>query len=170
MITFFFILFSVAAIASAVLMLMNRNAVYSAVFLIVTFFSLAGLYFLLEAPFLGIVQIIVYAGAIMVLFLFVIMLLNLGQETRLPIGQSQQLFIGLAFSALLLIPLITFVLSGWQLLAKPSAEAISAPGNVENLGVLLFTKYLYPFEVASVLLLVGIVGAIIMGRKKLPKD
>ena len=87
MISFFFFFFSVIVIASAIVMILHKNPVYSALFLIITFFGIAGFYFLLEAQFLAIVHIIVYAGAIMVLFLFVIMLLNLRQEARMPIGK-----------------------------------------------------------------------------------
>jgi NADH-quinone oxidoreductase subunit J len=164
MITFFFILFAATALISAVLMISHKNPVYSAVFLIVTFFSIAGMYFLLDAPFLGIIQIIVYAGAIMVLFLFVMMLLNQGRESGLPIGKTRQTVIGLLFSALLFAPLFLILWSGWFALTKDQHPAMS--GSVEKLGLLLFSKYLYPFEIASLLLLVGIVGAIILGRKK----
>jgi len=168
MITFFFVLFSLMAIASAIVMISHKNPVYSAVFLIVTFFSIAGMYFLLDAPFLGIVQIIVYAGAIMVLFLFVIMLLNIGEETRLPVGRYRQTIIAVLFAVLLLLPLVVIIWSGWSMLS-PSLNA-NQTGTVEQLGTLLFSKYLYPFEIASLLLLVGIVGAIILGRKKKPNE
>jgi len=172
MTTIFFFIFAVVAIGSAILMLVHRNPVYSALFLIVTFFSIAGFYFLLEAQFLGIVQIIVYAGAIMVLFLFVIMLLNLRQEVRLPIGQPYQVMFGVLFSVLLFLQLFLIVRAGVKLgrVGPFSPEKINAAGNVEVLGGVLFTKYLFPFEVASVLLLVAMVGAIILGRKKLPKE
>jgi len=172
MTTVFFFIFAVLAIASAIAMLVHRNPVYSALFLILTFFSIAGFYFLLEAQFLGIVQIIVYAGAIMVLFLFVIMLLNLRQEMRFPIGRGFQVIFGLVFVVLLFIQLFLIARAGVQLgqVGSFSPEKINAVGNVEVLGGMLFTKYLFPFEVASVLLLVGIVGAIILGRKKLPKE
>ncbi len=172
MIPVFFFIFAVLAIASAVLMVAHKNPVYSAIFLIVTFFSIAGFFFLLDAQFLGIVQIIVYAGAIMVLFIFVIMLLNLRREVRLPIGRPYQVLFGGLFSLILLVQLIFLARAGTMLAQSgnfPPAK-INAVGSVEILGGMLFTRYLFPFEVASVLLLVGIVGAIILGRKKLPKE
>jgi NADH-quinone oxidoreductase subunit J len=172
MITFFFFLFAVVAIASAIAMVLHKNPVYSALFLIMTFFGVAGFYFLLEAQFIAIVQIIVYAGAIMVLFLFVIMLLNLRQETRAPIGRPLQLFFGAGFSILLLAQIFLITRAG-TLTSKVGEfppEKINAMGSAETLGGVLFTEYLFPFEAASVLLLVGMIGAIILGRKQLPKE
>jgi len=164
----FFILFSVILLAAAILMVASRNPIYSALFLVVAFFAMAGLYFLLGAPFLSIVQIIVYAGAIMVLFLFVIMLLNLRDEERTPIGQPRQVAFGILLAIILLVQLLLLAALGSRRVV--SGISGSPLGTVEALGGSLFSQYLYPFEVASVLLLVGIVGAIIMGRKKLPKE
>lgn len=168
MIVILFLFFTLILITAAVLVVVNRNPVYCAIFLIIAFFAIAGLYFLLGAPFLSIVQIIVYAGAIMVLFLFVIMLLNLRQEIRLPIGRYYQIIFGALLSLILLVQLIFFVISGYRLRTVIPERSFS--GTVENLGLALFNKYLYPFEIASVLLLVGMLGAIVLGRKKLPKD
>ncbi len=172
MVTGFFIVFAVIAIVSAVLMITHRNPVYSALFLILTFFSIAGFYFLLEAQFIAIVQIIVYAGAIMVLFLFVMMLLNLRREIRTPIGRPYQVALGSGFALLLLIQLFWITKAGLNLrdVGEFSPEKINEIGSVEVIGSQLFTKFLFPFEAASVLLLVGIIGAIILGRKKLPKE
>lgn len=172
MITIFFVVFAVVAIVSAVLMITNRNPVYSALFLILTFFALAGFYFLLEAQFIAIVQIIVYAGAIMVLFLFVMMLLNLKREIRTPIGRPYQVALGSGFSLLLLIQLFLFTKTGLNLsgIGEFSPEKINQIGSVEMIGSQLFTNYLFPFEAASILLLVAIIGAIILGRKKLPNE
>ena|SRR3990172_1247274 len=169
MIEFFFVLFSLIAIVAAILMVSHKNPVYSVMYLIVSFFCMAGLYFLLEAPFLGIVQIVVYAGAIMVLFLFVIMLLNLREEV-LSIGNSYQVYFGIFVSILLLFQLGFFIWTGWSVVMENTSGRSDIIGSVENLGLLLFSKYLYPFEVASVLLLVAIIGAIILGRKKLPNE
>ncbi len=170
--TFFFVFFSVLAIAAAVLMITHKNPVYSALFLIVTFFAIAGFYFLLGAQFLAIVQIIVYAGAIMVLFLFVMMLLNLRREVRLPLGRPLQIALSSLLAVALLLQILFVTISTLQTKAVGDfpPEKIDAVGSVEALGGKLFTAYLYPFEAASVLLLVGIVGAIILGRKKLPKE
>ncbi len=168
MVAFLFFIFATMLVASAILMVAHKNPVYNAVFLIVAFFSIAGLYFLLGAQFLSVVQIIVYAGAIMVLFLFVIMLLNLGSEARLPIGKPYQIFFGGIFALILVIQLLLILSIGLGKFA--SLSETPRFGSVESLGLALFSKYVYPFEVASVLLLVGIVGAIILGRKKLPKE
>jgi NADH-quinone oxidoreductase subunit J len=169
MIPILFFLFAGLAIAGAILMVTHRNPVYSAIFLITTLFSLAGLYFLLGAQFLSVVQVIVYAGAIMVLFLFVIMLLNLSDEERLPVGRPWQIGFGVILAILFLGQLLTLVAGSTRLFGQLSGQ-ISSFGGVENLGKALFSTYLYPFEIASVLLLTGIVGAIILGSKKLPKE
>jgi len=169
MIPILFFLFAGLAIAAALLMVTHKNPVYCAIFLIITFFALAVLYFLLGAQFLSVVQVIVYAGAIMVLFVFVIMLLNLSEEARLPAGRSYQTGFGIAFAAILAVQLLVMVAAGTRLIGSLTGEA-PASGTVEKLGATLFSTYLYPFEVASVLLLTGIVGAIILGSKKLPKE
>jgi len=171
MIWFFFILFAALAIFSAIRTITHKNPVYSAVFLIITFFAIAGCYYLLQAPFLSIVQIIVYAGAIMVLFLFVIMLLDLKEEIRLPLRRSYQIGFALLLSCMLLAQAVLFILSAIPKFARPAGSAEApALGRVEAVGLQLYTRFLYPFEIASLLLLVGIVGAIILGRKKLPKE
>jgi len=172
MIWVLFIALAVLAVISALIMVLHKNPVYSAVFLILTFFALAGCYYLLEAPFLSIVQVIVYAGAIMVLFLFVIMLLQVKEEMRLPVNKPFQIGFSVLFAAMLLAQLLLIVLAAGPLLsgAGPGAGGTAALGHVEALGLALFTDYIYPFEIASLLLLVGIIGAILMGRKKLPNE
>ncbi|HOT96159.1 MAG TPA: NADH-quinone oxidoreductase subunit J [bacterium] len=169
MIPILFFLFAGLAITGAILMVTHRNPVYSAIFLILTFFSLAGLYFLLGAQFLSVVQVIVYAGAIMVLFLFVIMLLNLTEEVRLPLGRPFQIGLGTLFAVILAAQFLIFVAAGSALYGRLTGQ-YAVFGGVENLGRTLFSAYLYPFEIASVLLLTGIVGAIILGSRKLPKE
>ncbi|HNW58563.1 MAG TPA: NADH-quinone oxidoreductase subunit J [bacterium] len=169
MIPVLFFLFAGLAIAGAVLMVTHKNPVYSAVFLILTFFALAGLYFLLGAQFLSIVQVIVYAGAIMVLFLFVIMLLNLADEVQLPLGQRRSIALGVLMAVVLAVQLLVFVAAGHALFGRLTGQ-YGVFGGVESLGKGLFSTYLYPFEIASVLLLTGIVGAIILGSRKLPKE
>ena len=172
MTTFFFFFFAVIVIASAIVMVLHKNPVYSVLFLVITFFGIGGFYFLLEAQFLAIVHIIVYAGAIMVLFLFVIMLLNLRQETRMPIGRPFQALFGSIFAVLLLAQIVLIINKGTisGKIGIFSPEKINEFGSVEVIGVSLFTDYLFPFEAASVLLLIGMVGAIVLGRKQLPKD
>ncbi len=172
MVTVFLYLFGLLAILSALGMIFHKNPVYSALFLVIAFFSLAGIYALLGAQFLSIVQVMVYAGAIMVLFLFVIMLLNLRNEIRLPIGRPFQVIFGVIFGILLLVQgfLILKASSVSGALGVFPQSRVDQIGSVEALGTLLFTKYLLPFELASVLLLIGMVGAILLGRKKLPNE
>jgi NADH-quinone oxidoreductase subunit J len=172
MVIVFMYLFGIIAILSALAMIFHRNPVYSALFLVATFFSLAGIYAMLGAQFLSIIQVMVYAGAIMVLFLFVIMLLNLRNEIRLPIGRPFQVIFGVLFGIFLFIEGYLVLKAGsisGTMGAFPQSR-VDQIGSVEALGTLLFTKYLLPFELASVLLLVGMVGAIILGRKKMPNE
>jgi NADH-quinone oxidoreductase subunit J len=165
---FFFILLAVLAVGSAVVMITHKNPVYSAIFLIITFFAIAGCYYLLQAPFLSVVQILVYAGAIMVLFLFVIMLLNVREESRLAAHSRAQLLWALLFSGILLAQILLFIVAAIPTLRTISGAGSAATlGEIEPLGLLLYTKYIYPFEIASLLLLVGIIGAIVLGRKNL---
>jgi NADH-quinone oxidoreductase subunit J len=163
-----FYVFSAAAVLTALLVITHRNAVYSAIFLVATFFCLAGLYVLLNAQFIAAVQVIVYAGAIMVLFLFVIMLLSSGAATpREPL--SFQRFFGFVFAALLLLQTVALFHAVKLTGARHGAytqEVVRTQGHSELIGRLLFTKYLYPFEVVSILLLIAIVGAVVLGRKK----
>jgi NADH-quinone oxidoreductase subunit J len=160
----FFILAGVALI-SGVLVVFQTHPLRSALWLIVNFFAVAGIYLLAHAEFIAAIQVIVYAGAIMVLFLFVIMLLNLRQPeepARRPhIGQK---FLGVvlaAFTALLLI-------YGFSQAKLPPSRAL-APGlgNTESIARSLFTDYLLPFEVTSILLLVAIVGAVVLAKTRL---
>lgn len=162
-----FLVLAIIAIATAVGMLISRNAVYSALFLILNFVTVAVFYLLLGAPFIAMAQITVYAGAIMVLFLFVIMLLGadaLPQTEVLP--WQKPLAIGLA---VVLAAEATFLLIKK---ARPAGD-ILAPGeaantmdNLRELGMALFTDYLLPFEVTSILLLVAMVGAIVLTNRQ----
>jgi NADH-quinone oxidoreductase subunit J len=161
------IFFGLAAVAliSGVLVVFQTHPLRSALWLIVNFFSVAGIYLLLHAEFIAAIQIIVYAGAIMVLFLFVIMLLNLRQPeepTRRPYaGQKVAGFILTVAAAFFL----TYGLA--QVKMSPAAPAKPGLGNTESIAALLFTDYLLPFEVTSVLLLVAIVGAVVLSKSKL---
>ncbi len=159
-----FLVLSVAAVVSAILMITRRNPVTSALFLVFNFFIIATLYLFLRAQFIAIIQITVYAGAIMVLFLFVIMLLNLGEDKllkwRLTSGKTVAVLVGFA----MLLEVLQFVTS---LTSKsglsPRAESI---GTVESIGKVLFSSYIFPFEMTSMLLLAAIVGAILLAKKK----
>jgi len=161
-----FYLLGAGAITSAVMMVMQRNPVVSAIYLISNFFCIAALYLLLRAQFLAVIQIIVYTGAIMVLVVFVIMLLNLGDEQKLTEKFSIKKIIGtvLVFGFLLeLLYLIGFSDSATTSSIHPDSVNI---GTVENLGSALFGRFLLPFEMTSVLLLAAIVGAVVLAKKR----
>ncbi|MFK7972698.1 MAG: NADH-quinone oxidoreductase subunit J [Bacteroidia bacterium] len=158
--TIFFWFFALLGIAGGLGLILNRNPVYAALSLILNFFSIAGLYLSLQAEFIAVVQIIVYAGAIMVLFLFVIMLLNLSDEEGLKRFDSRRglaFILGLGFLAELL-----YATSGLQ-------QTTLAPGyefgSVDKIGEALFTEYLFPFEIISAILIVALIGAIAVARK-----
>lgn len=164
-----FILLAIVATVTAILVIAQRNPVASAIYLIVTFFALAGIYLLLEAQFIAIIQVLVYAGAIMVLFLFVIMLLNLEKEKKLIARQRLQKILGVFLGGILLgqIGLIfkSVLIEGSKGNFPP--EKVAALGNTEVVARLLFTDFLLPFEITSVLLLVAIIGAIVLAKKQL---
>lgn len=162
-----FYVLSVCAIASALLVVTRRSPVISALFLVVNLFCLAGLYLTLHAQFIAVIQIIVYAGAIMVLFVFVIMLLNLGDERRLRDGMSYKKVIAVGLSAGLLTELIFILESSWSILPSSNYDRATEIGTVEYIGHELFTNYLFPFEATSLLLLVAIVGAIVLAKRKI---
>jgi len=164
-----FLVFGLVAVVSAVVVVVQRNPIYSALALIGTLFCVAGLFVLLRAEFVAAIQVIVYAGAIMVLFLFVIMLLDLRREEgrRFAPGRAQ-LVCGVAGAGVLLLLLV--VLAGNATIAPArgslTPETLSRLGNTQVIGALLFTDYLFPFEVTSVVLLVAIVGAIVLARRE----
>ena len=166
----FFWLFALVAIVTSLLVIGQRNPMYSLLLLIVSFGALAGLYVLLEAPFIAAIQIIIYAGAIMVLFLFVVMLLNVptedppaGYHARLLGGAGPRRF-GAVLSAVLVVELF-WVLQRMQDSPLPSTDAV-APPTVYDIGMRLFTQYTFAFEATSVLILVAMVGAYILARRE----
>ncbi len=158
-----FLVLSVIAIVGALLVIFSKNPVYSVLFLIVTFFAIAGHYVLMNAQFLAIVHIIVYAGAIMVLFLFVIMLLNLNKDAE-PIQPMLIRVAGAVSGGLLLVTLLG-ALRGMHSVSKNLTHADI--GLVKTLGKELFTEYALPFEVSSVLFLSAMIGAVMLGKKDL---
>ena len=166
---FFWILAAVTVIAS-VLVIGQRNPMYSVLLLIVSFGALSGLYVLLGAPFVAAIQIIIYAGAIMVLFLFVVMLLNIRSEGP-PEGQMRILLGGAGprrFGAILSVAFIielAWALRRLQGSALPAGTA-QAPTSVRDIGLTLFRDYAFAFEVTSVLILIAMVGAIVLARKE----
>ena len=160
-----FLVLAVVALVSGGLVVFQRHPLRSALWLIVNFFAVAGIYLLAHAEFIAAIQVIVYAGAIMVLFLFVIMLLNLRQpeeEIRfMHLGQKVGGIVLAGFTGLLVIYTVSKV-------AFPAGkEAPLGLGNTESIARLLFTDYLLPFEVTSVLLLVAIVGAVVLAKTRL---
>lgn len=160
--TLLFILLSVMTLGSAVMMLVSKNPVHSILWLIVVFFAISGHYILLNAQFLAIVNIIVYAGAIMVLFLFVVMLMNLNAETE-PAKNYRLHLIGIISGGSLLLILLSAVMS--TNLHQPVMLKIGDAGLINKLGKTLFENYVLPFEISSVLFLSAMIGAVIIGRK-----
>ena len=167
-ISFYF--FAALAVVSAILVVTRRNAVHSAIFLVTALLATAGIFLQLHAEFLFIVQVILYVGGIMVLFIFVIMLVNLDVAAR----QMQ-------FNRMWLVALCLTIALGAQvymvfhyaqsgvmeaLFRLPAAPAAALEPNTELIGVSLFTEYMLPFEVASVLLLVAMIGAVVMAKRK----
>lgn len=161
--------FAAVMVISSLMVILRKNPIHSALFLIVTFFCLGGVFLLLKAEFIAAIQIIVYAGAIMVLFLFVIMLLNVEREVASPSGHRMQklwaLILSVAIGFSLISVMTATVFTGEKGALTP--EAVSTAGNSETIGRLLFTDFLLPFEITSILLLAAIIGAVIMSKKKL---
>ena len=161
-----FLLLSLIAVASALGMLLSRNAVYSALFLVLNFVTVAVFYLLLGAPFIALAQVTVYAGAIMVLFLFVIMLLgaeSLPRSTVLPWQRPLAIVLSVLLFAEAAYLLLTKARPVGDVLPNPAANT---PESLQQLGIALFTEYLLPFEVVSILLLVAMVGAIVLTKKE----
>jgi len=170
--TILFGLFGAVVAASAVGVVAFSNAVRSALCLVLNFFTLAFLYFMLNAEMLGITQIIVYTGAIMVLFLFVVMLLKLNQPGQLDERFDLKRPLGIIFGfGLFMIVLLQVVLplqgtnTGTFELAEQMAG--KSPGSPQAIGRALFTHYAWPFEIVSVLLLIGIVGSILLAKRRI---
>ncbi len=162
-----FFYLAAAIVILSVLVITRRNPVHSVIIMLLLFFHIAGLYVTLNAEFLAAIQVIVYAGAVLVLFLFVILLLNLREEalTRRYIGPwSLGILASLGLLAMIIFSLRSFTAGP---AGKFSAEVIRAETNTKVLGRVLFIEYLYPFEVVSIVLLAAIIGAIVLAKKKL---
>ena len=153
---------SFMAIMFALMVVFSRNPVNSVLYLVLTFFCIAGHYLIMNAQFLAVVHIAVYAGAIMVLFLFVIMLMNLNQDTEPQKTMISKIIAGVIGGMLLLV--LVGALKGTDQLATIQAGH-SEIGLVKNLGKVLFKEFLFPFEIVSILLLSALVGAIMIGKK-----
>lgn len=155
---------SIIALFSAVMVVTSKNPVYSVLWLILTFFSISGHYILLNAQFLAIVNIIVYAGAIMVLFLFVIMLMNLDKDTEPQKNRWMKLAGAVAGGSLLLVMVAALRNTERQMTELGTGDI----GLIENLGKVLFTEFVVPFEIASILFLSAMVGAVVIGKRDAP--
>ena len=166
--TLVFWIFAPIAVASAVLMVLQRNAVHAALFLILNFFCISVFYLLLGSPFLFVVQIVVYAGAIMVLFLFVIMLLGIDQQESLKERLVAQRPLAVAISAGVALEVFFAIrlADGLSKAPPPGFEAVNEGGNVKALADLLFRHYFLPFEVTSILLIVAAIGAMVLTKRK----
>ncbi len=165
-----FWVFAPISVASAIGLLAMRNAVHAALFLVVNFFTLAVMFLLLDAPFLFAVQIVVYAGAIMVLFLFVIMLLGVeGGEPvrdRLAVQRPIAIALGVAFAAEIAAAVHAGI--GFATRAPTGFDRVNAGGNPQAVAKVLFQTYFFPFEATSVLLIVAAIAAMVMAQKKAP--
>jgi NADH-quinone oxidoreductase subunit J len=151
-----------------VLVITARNTVHSILFLVANFLFVAALYVLLGAQFLAVIQVIVYAGGIVVLYLFVVMLVNLKRPVEVYRDPHRESRLGFVLASVLLVEIAAIAVYGSVRPALPAAPAAAAgTGNVEQVGWVLYTTYLVPFEVASVLLLVAMVGAIVLARREL---
>lgn len=166
-----FIVLAAVAVLSGILMITRANPVSSALFLILNFIALAGIYLTLQAQFVAIIQVLVYAGAIMVLVLFVIMLLNLQDEGPLREHMTKRHYASLLFALLTLVLIVqTIAWTGGDALAgmqQMSPLALSN-GTVEHIGDVLFTAYVFPFILTSILLLSAMLGAVVLAKKRFP--
>ena len=160
---YLFYFLSFIAILCGLMVVLEKNPVHSVLYLVITFFAIAGHYILLNAQFLAAVHIIVYAGAIMVLFLFVIMLLNLNKETE----PHKSIYVKGAAVVASCILMIILVGALKQTALLPAPQTVDENmGLVNNLGKVLFTQFLLPFEIASILFLAAMVGAVMLGKKE----
>ena len=159
-----FWLLSALVLFSAVMVVVNRHPVFSVIWLIVTFFGISGHYILLNAQFLAVVNIIVYAGAIMVLFLFVIMLMNLNKDMEPQKSKWLKIVGAIAAGCMLLV--LVAALKDIDIKDQIAETNTGDIGLIENLGTMLFTKYVIPFEISSILFLSAMVGAVVIGKKE----
>ena len=161
----FYILASVAVL-SALMVIWSRNVVHSAIYLVLAFLCVAGVYVVLQAEFVAVVQVFVYAGGIVVLFLFVIMLVNLRDAIgrRVRVHATISALVGLAATALLLYVAET---GGLRSTWSPGVDLSAQGGNLQQIGWAIYRDYLLPFEIASILLLVAVVGSVVMAKKRI---
>ncbi len=161
-----FWILATGAVAFALLMVTGKSAIVSALMLVLTFMCLAGLYLTLHAQFLAVVQVTVYAGAIMVLVLFVIMLLNLKNEEKI-FPKGWKTFVGLVAALGVLAQVLAVIYASSDKVPQAMAANSIALGTTEGIGRTLYTSYSFPFEMASIILISAAVGAIILAKKRL---
>lgn len=169
MVSYVFIFLAVLAIAAALGMVTSKNTVNSALFLVLNMVALAGIYVLLQAHFLAIIQIIVYAGAIMVLFLFVIMLLNLDAEESL-FNKFRIKYFAAFLLGIAVLSQILYSIGGVTDMLPKMPSAAAKVGTVQSIGDVLFTDYLLPFEITAILLTAAVVGALVVAQQKIVKS
>jgi len=159
---FLFFLLAIVCVGAVLGMIFSQNQAYNALFLVLAFAALGGIFGLLNAPFIAVTQIIIYAGAIMVLFIFVIMMINVRQG--IPAEKKKwTMFLSIVLAVFLVLELIIAVKGSFQGIDSPGVEIASGPA---DLGRLLFTKYLYPFEITSILIIAALVGTIVLVKKR----
>ncbi|MDI6803159.1 MAG: NADH-quinone oxidoreductase subunit J [Bacteroidota bacterium] len=165
--TIVFFILAATSIISAILVITRRSPIVSVVYLVFNFIMLAIIYLTLHAQFIAVIQVIVYAGAIMVLFLFVVLLLNLGKEEMLTekITYKKRIAIGLA--VVMLVQIIIGLTTSFGEYPNRLSPLATQIGTVEHIGKVLFTDYLLPFEIASILLLAAIIGAVVLAKKRI---
>ena len=168
----FFYVFSIIAIISAIMVTVSKNTVHSVFFLILDFISISCLFIMLGAEFLGMIMLIVYVGAVAVLFLFVVMMLNVAQQTNqwlLSEDSSGHIPIGLIISALIFFELI-IVIGGWKykpdLFISNKSDMLSDVSNTHSLGQILYTDYIHVFQLSGMILLIAMIGAIVLTFRK----
>jgi NADH-quinone oxidoreductase subunit J len=167
-----FIIMALVAVISALLMVTRKNPIHSALWMIVTFFAMAVIYLLLNAQFIAVAQVMVYAGAIMMLILFVIMLVRMETGSEGESAKGHRSIGRTVAGALITVILFVEVLFGALYyrttgrMGDYPADLVNTIGNVKAVGTVLYGQYLFPFEIASILLLVGIVGAVVITKRK----
>ena len=162
-----FYVLSAFILGFAVMVISTRNTVHCVLFLVINFLFVAALYVLLGAPFLAVIQILVYAGGIVVLYLFVVMLVNLKRPPEAHSDPRRRSRLGFALAVIVLVQLAAIAVGGGGTVNPVPYPTTAGMGNTEQVGLMLYTDYLIPFEVASILLLVAMVGAIVLTKKEI---
>lgn len=162
-----FWIFGALAVAGTLVVILSRNPVNSAIGLLFSFFTTACLYVLLDAQFVAVIQVLIYAGAIMVLFLFTIMLLNLETDIRKEVTSPGTRILGILIGSGILIEIALLL---WRYRVTPflgpyTPERLSLTGNIQAIGRSIFRDYILPFEILSVLLIIGIIGAVVLAKR-----